>query len=55
MKDKTLRDEFAIAVFPTVMKVMDKYGKDNDVVVEEIDVAKTAYNYADAMLKARGK
>lgn len=49
-----LRDEFAINVLPSVLKIMNAYGKNKKIIVEEIDVAKTCYSYADAMMKARG-
>ena len=52
-KMKTLRDEFAIEILPTVMKVMNAYGKKHSITVEEIQVANTAYAYADAMMTAR--
>jgi hypothetical protein len=48
-----LRDEFAVKVLPSIIKIMNDYGKKNKVVVKELQVAKTAYSYADAMMEAR--
>ena len=48
-----LRDKIAIKVLPTLLKIMNDYGKKHNIIVEEAKVAKTAYAYADAMLDAR--
>ena len=48
-----LRDRFAIAALPGVMKIMDKFGKDKNIIVEYDVVAETAYLYADAMMRKR--
>lgn len=48
-----LRDQFAIAALPGVMKIMDKFAKDKNIIVEYDVVAETAYLYADAMMRER--
>ena len=50
---KTLRDEFAIAALPSILEIMNEYGKNYGVIVEPKKVAETAYDYADAMMEYR--
>ena len=48
-----LKDEYAMAVFPVITEIMDKYAKKHGITVEPSDVAKTVFDYVDALIEER--